>query len=198
MFDHHKHAIYAVKHSSSRSGRAVQRVALRTLAYCDSGFESRRWHGYLSLVSVVCCQVEAAASGWSLVQRSPNQCGISESDCGDSIMRPWPIRGCEVMVKNYYIKRIPWHIVVQFKSNILSVKSCNICRTDYCLRSRVWWNLVLQAIRKLNYELTAWNRILLDNLTGFQLVKKFPAFYGTRRFITAFTCLYPEPAQSSP
>jgi len=27
----------------------------------------------------------------------------------------------------------------------------------------------------------------LDKLTGFQLVKKFPAFYGTRRFIPAFT-----------
>ena len=28
---------------------------------------------------------------------------------------------------------------------------------------------------------------LLDKLTGSQLVKKFPAFYGTRWFITAFT-----------
>ena len=28
---------------------------------------------------------------------------------------------------------------------------------------------------------------LLEKLTGFQLVKKFPAFYGTRSFITAFT-----------
>jgi hypothetical protein len=35
--------------------------------------------------------------------------------------------------------------------------------------------------------LTPWNRILLEKLTSFQLVKKFPAFYGTRRFITAFT-----------
>jgi len=26
----------------------------------------------------------------------------------------------------------------------------------------------------------------LKKLTGSQLVKKFPAFYGTRRFITAF------------
>ena len=26
-----------------------------------------------------------------------------------------------------------------------------------------------------------------QNLTGFQLVKKFPAFYGTRRFVTALT-----------
>jgi hypothetical protein len=29
--------------------------------------------------------------------------------------------------------------------------------------------------------------IRLEKLTGFQLAKKFPAFYGTRRFITAFT-----------
>ena len=35
--------------------------------------------------------------------------------------------------------------------------------------------------------LTPWSRVLLEKLTGFQLVKKFPAFYGTRRFITAFT-----------
>jgi hypothetical protein len=30
------------------------------------------------------------------------------------------------------------------------------------------------------------SRVLLEKLTDFQLVKKFPAFYGTRRFITAF------------
>jgi hypothetical protein len=35
--------------------------------------------------------------------------------------------------------------------------------------------------------LTPWSRILLEKLTGLQLVKKFPASYGTRRFITAFT-----------
>jgi len=35
--------------------------------------------------------------------------------------------------------------------------------------------------------LTPWNRILLDKLTSSQWVKKFLAFYGTRRFITAFT-----------
>ena len=34
--------------------------------------------------------------------------------------------------------------------------------------------------------LTPWSRVL-EKLTGSQLVKKFPAFYGTRRFITAFT-----------
>ena len=35
------------------------------------------------------------------------------------------------------------------------------------------------------YLLTPWSRVLLERLTGLQLVKKFPAFHGTRRFITA-------------
>ena len=34
--------------------------------------------------------------------------------------------------------------------------------------------------------LTAWSRVLLEKLTILQLVKKFPAFYGTQRFITTF------------
>ena len=33
---------------------------------------------------------------------------------------------------------------------------------------------------------TPWSRGLLEKLTGSQLVKKFPAFYGTRGFITAY------------
>ena len=37
------------------------------------------------------------------------------------------------------------------------------------------------------YLLTPWCRVLLEKLTGLQLVKKFPAFHGTRRFITTFT-----------
>ena len=37
------------------------------------------------------------------------------------------------------------------------------------------------------YLLIPWRRVLLENLSGLQLVKKFPAFHGTRRFITALT-----------
>ena len=37
------------------------------------------------------------------------------------------------------------------------------------------------------YLLTPWCRVLLEKLTGLQLVKKFPAFHGTRGFITALT-----------
>ena len=36
-------------------------------------------------------------------------------------------------------------------------------------------------------HISTWSRVLLDKLTGSQLVKKFPAFYGTRRLITTFT-----------
>ena len=39
----------------------------------------------------------------------------------------------------------------------------------------------------LTYLLTPWSRVLLEKVTGFQLVKKFPTFHGTWRFITAFT-----------
>jgi hypothetical protein len=40
---------------------------------------------------------------------------------------------------------------------------------------------------ELIYLLTPWSTVLLEKLTGSQLVKNFLAFYGNRRFITAFT-----------
>jgi hypothetical protein len=58
------------------------------------------------------------------------------------------------------------------------------------------WNL--HILIRLSYLLTLWSRVLLEKRTGLQLVKKCPPFYGTRRFITAFTCPFPQPAQSSP
>ena len=35
---------------------------------------------YMSVSCIMCCQVEVSASGWSLVQRSPTLCGMSECD----------------------------------------------------------------------------------------------------------------------
>jgi hypothetical protein len=32
----------------------------------------------VSLVSVVCCQLEVSATSWSLVRRSPTECGVSK------------------------------------------------------------------------------------------------------------------------
>ena len=54
-----------------------------------------------------------------------------------------------------------------------------------------WWaHTCPKHVEKRNkhtYLLTPRCRVLLEKLTGLQLVKKFPAFYGTRRFITALT-----------
>ena len=59
---------------------------------------------------------------------------------------------------------------------------------------RVTDGILLQFLRitclvtyLLAYLLTPWSRVLPEKLTGSQLVKKFPAFNGTRRFITALT-----------
>ena len=43
------------------------------------------------------------------------------------------------------------------------------------------------SLYTITYLLTPWCRVLLEKLTGLQLVKKFPAFHGTRKFITALT-----------
>ena len=39
----------------------------------------------------------------------------------------------------------------------------------------------------ITYLLTPWCRVLLEKLTGLQLVNKFHAFHGTPKFITALT-----------
>jgi hypothetical protein len=58
------------------------------------GFEPRRWNGYLSLVTVVYYQVEFSASSWSLVQKTPTDCDVSEWNREASIMRrPWTSMG---------------------------------------------------------------------------------------------------------
>jgi hypothetical protein len=45
-----------------------------------------------------------------------------------------------------------------------------------------------EAIFATNHSLThSWSRALLEKPQIVQLLENFPAFYGTRRFITAFT-----------
>jgi hypothetical protein len=62
-------------------------VGVRALSSWDWGFESLRGYGCLSLVGIVCCQVEVSASVLSLIQRSPNECGVPECDREASAMR---------------------------------------------------------------------------------------------------------------
>jgi hypothetical protein len=65
------------------------------------------------------------------------------------------------------------------------------CWTERNILNFVWqapegkWQVSVEV--RLLSVLTVYSRVLLQKLTGSQLVKKFPAFYWTRRFITAFT-----------
>jgi hypothetical protein len=80
--------------------------------------------------------------------------------------------------------------------------------TDLYINSKLWDNINISVSKKLlqitvtphkmvitatsfkyllTFLLTPWSKVLLEKLTGSQLDMKFPAFYGTRRFITAFT-----------
>ena len=51
----------------------------------------------------------------------------------------------------------------------------------------VWISRSAHLTEYITYLLTPWRRVLLEKLTGLQLVKKFPTFHGTRKFITALT-----------
>jgi hypothetical protein len=60
----------------------------------------------------------------------------------------------------------------------------------------VWFQIVKRDIKKniecnvtehRTYLLTPWSRVVLEKLIGSQRVKKFPAFYGIRKIITAVT-----------
>jgi len=72
----------------------LSKACLQQLTCWDCGFESCSGNGCLSLMNVVCWQVEVSASGQSLIQRGPTECGVSEFDCEASIMRPWCTSGC--------------------------------------------------------------------------------------------------------
>ena len=71
-------------------------MGLRPLICWDCEFETRRAHGSLSLVSVVCCEVEVSATNLQLAQKSSTDCGVSECDLETSTMRrPKSIKAVE-------------------------------------------------------------------------------------------------------
>ena len=65
--------------------------------------------------------------------------------------------------------------MINFDLNQTFSRKCSSCNfitgPNFCLR-------------------TPYSTVLLEELTGSQEVKKFPAFYGTRMFITEFTSAY--------
>ena len=71
---------------------------LRPLAWWDYDFGSSSGHRCLSLVNAGCCQVEGDVAGWSLIQRSPTKCVLSEGDSeGSPVLITWSSRACCAM-----------------------------------------------------------------------------------------------------
>ena len=68
-----------------------------------------------------------------------------------------------------------------------AVSSCAVCLLCSDILLRTLRRCVHCLNYLLTYLLTPWCTVLLEQLTGLQLIKQFPAFHGTRRFITALT-----------
>ena len=61
---------------------------------------------------------------------------------------------------------------------------------------------IYSSLNTISYLLTPWYKVLFEQLTGLQLVKKFPAFHKPEVSLphsqASATCLYRGPVQSSP
>jgi len=86
------------------------------------------------------------------------------------------------VMTHYRRKKRPFRTVHPFLviSFCAFTLQCSLYYTVYCLDMLTYL---------LTYLLTPWCRVLPEQLTGLQLVKKFPAFHGTRRLITALTSI---------
>ena len=137
----------------------------------------------------MCCQVQVSATDWSLVRRSPTDCGASLCVIKKPRTRggenPLPgcenttTMGCNARKTNKQTVLNCWEKCLgkkfrKYNSNHVLKRLYVRCKNSY-------------AMEFYTYLLTPWSRILLQKLTGSQLVKKLPTFYGTRKFITAFT-----------
>ena len=91
------------------------------------------------------------------------------------------IHTVKVMVSDTSITTVwPDIIISQILDLSLDILSCFPC-CNFC-------SLFINTyIIQCTYLLTAWSRVLIGKLIASQLVKKFLTFYGTQRFITAFT-----------
>jgi hypothetical protein len=72
----------------------------------------------------------------------------------------------------------------------VSMASCNylvVCNKHNGTSKRKADSFLPARSSIVTVQLTPWSRVLPEKLTRPELLKKFPAFYGTRRFITVFT-----------
>ena len=112
------------------AARSKAWVCGRCLA-CIAGSKPTWGKDVLSLMSVVCCQVEISAAERSLVQRITTECGVSVSDLETStMMQPRPTSAVEQIEKISHfprnVKQFFFYCEVGNKSINLDVCNNNI------------------------------------------------------------------------
>ena len=161
-------------------------------------------HGYLSLMSVVCCQVEVSASGWSLVKRSSIECGVSECYRESSIMRrSWTTMGCraiggEAQTLEKFLFPISTNVVMNYNHKATQATrlaplhfrrfppgAIRRLQNRHCLNSKIATNVRTETT-KLHAFLGKKNHVM-SSLNGKQLsvfclvhVEMFKEFFNTR------------------
>ena len=80
----------------------------------------------------------------------------------------------------FFFKNILFSLKISFEIQCrMRTLIINILNAKLCFKQ------IKPSLHLNTYLLTPCCRVLLEKLTGLQLVKKFPAFHGTRWFITA-------------
>ena len=90
------------------------------------------------------------------------------------------------------MSKIEENVCEKKKKGIAKLKEMRDLKQNECRKEEEGnvGKLNRKEVRMCISILTPWCRVLLEKLTGFQLVNKFPAFQGTRRFITALTSVH--------
>jgi hypothetical protein len=88
------------------------------------------------VMSVVCCQVEVSVTSWSLVQRSPTDCGASLCGLETSRMRrPWPTLGRSATAKKIL------HLYRRRYKTVGTIYIMSIEHTRWFKYDRNWFSL---------------------------------------------------------
>ena len=119
-------------------------------------------HVCLSPVRILCCQTEVSASCWSLVQRSPTECRVSECERGTSkMMTPKSLMGVEPLQnlnfdcrwRNFQLYVFFCHLSVFFPLFswiiLTSLLHSDSIKWDVNFRSSTFWSSGLQITHVL-------------------------------------------------
>ena len=131
------------------------------------------WDPHSFLFEWVPCSVPGVRRRGRQVDHSPASSVDVKNEWSDTVTPPIRLHDLFTATCTFAFRRPP-------TMQLLSVGTSDGTATDWLIYLLSDW------LTLLTYLLTPCSRVL-QKLTGPQLVKKFPAFYATLSFITAFT-----------